>query len=103
MCPSCCADPTDFKSCIIHLERETERVEIKLVGDKDNTDKDKLDELRSLTVPQLKLELRERGLPLSGLKKDLVEHLSNWLIQEHDLGEVIEEEKDGNEIESCEI
>ena len=99
-CPPCRANPTDFKSCIFHLERETTRREVKIVGE---TNDDGLEEFRSLTVPQLKAELRERNLPLSGRKEELVARLANWLQHKHDLGEVIEEEEVGDEIESCEI
>ena len=98
MCPPCRADPTYL--CIFHLERHTTRRVLKLIGEKNDDD---LDEFRSLSVPQLKAELRERNLPLSGRKEELVARLANWLKHEHDLGEGIETEEVGDEIESCVI
>ena len=93
-CPNCRDDPTDFKSCIFKKERETKREIIKLVGESKHNDEHDLYDLKALTIPQLKDELRERSLPLSGRKSDLLERLTNALMVEHDLGEQVQDECD---------
>ena len=67
-CSNCRDDPTDFKSCIFRKDRETKREIIKLVGESNNNNENDLYDLKALTIPQLKDELRERSLPLSGKK-----------------------------------
>ena len=75
-------------------DRETKRVVIKLEGESKNTDEHDLYDLKSLTVSQLKDELRERGLSLCGNKPELLERLTQVLTVEHDLGEEAEDEGD---------
>ena len=57
-------------------------------------DHNDLYDLKALTVNQLKDELRERSLPLTGLKPELVSRLSDALTVEHDLGDDNKEELD---------
>ena len=49
---------------------------------------------KTLTVNQLKEELRERILPLSGIKPELLSCFSDALTLEHDLGDDNKEELD---------
>ena len=93
-CPECRKDPTDYKSCMFQKDRETKRVVITLEGESKNSDKNDLYDLKSLTKPQLKDELRARGLSLSGNKPELLERLTQVLTVEHDLGEEAEDEGD---------
>ena len=65
-----------------------------MTGEPKDRDENDLYDLKSLTVNQLKEELRERSLPLSGLKPELVACLSDALTLEHDLGDDNEEELD---------
>ena len=75
-------------------DRKTKRVVITLEGESKNSDKHDLYDLKSLTKPQLKDELRARGLSLSGNKPELLERLTQVLTVEHDLGEEAEDEGD---------
>lgn len=91
-CASCRDNPTDYKSYLFHTERETKQEIISLSGEPKARDNNDLHDLKARTVNQLKDELRERCLPLSGLKPELVSCLTNTLTVEHDLGDDNEEE-----------
>ena len=93
-CAPCRDNPTDYKSCLFHTQRETKQEIIRLTGESKERGNNNLYDLKALTVNQLKEELRERSLPLSGLKPELVSRLSDALTLEHDLGDDNKEELD---------
>ena len=89
-CPSCRMNPSNAESCEYKVIRNINEHVIK-----DRNDKDDIHDahgIRTLTCAMLRTELKERGLPATGLKADLIARLEESIQKEgEDEGFVNEE------------
>ena len=97
-CPNC-RDHKPFQECLYKEIRNSREVTVSKGGENENADNDEFG-LRELTVADLKNELRQRFLPLSGRKEELLERLTAALrdeaAQDDDIvddGVIIDEEE----------
>ena len=79
-CPPCQSNPADLDLCIYKEERNVTTVVVKKLVIEDDA---VLDPYRTaqITVKDLKVELKERGLPAIGLTPVLKEQLVQYLIE----------------------
>lgn len=88
-CPKWCEDPTDVQSYIFHKERQTSREIIRVVGESTDRDENDVYDLKSITILKLKEEFQESCILLSGQEAELILCLTNALMLDHNIGEIV--------------
>jgi len=85
-CPPCRSNPASFDLCIYKEERKVNTVFVKQLQIEQGVATDPYG-ITKLTVKDLKLQLKERGLPITGLKPVLKHRLLQYMIAQSGNGD----------------
>ena len=98
-CKECRQDPTKIDSCIYRNKRRELATHVLKGANQGNRPEEDAFGILAMTVAELKVELRERGLQVSGSKEELRQHLMLFL---EDVGdETIDTNEDDGVIDSA--